>query len=83
MEEVEEQSPFDPADVYTEYCDPRRDEWMTKILPKVKAMPLRELMDRTGLSRSTIQAIRAGRRPRAGNADLLSAIILACGGRAS
>ena len=64
LEEVEEQSLLDPSDVYTEYPDPRRDEWATKILPKLKAMPLRELMERTGLPRSTLQAIRAGRRPR-------------------
>ena len=63
LEEVEEQSLLDPGDVYTEYPDPRRDEWATKILPRLKAVPLRELMQRTGLPRSTLQAIRAGRRP--------------------
>ena len=63
LEEVEEQSLLDPSDVYTEYPDPRRDEWATKILPKLKAMPMRELIEQTGLSRSTLQAIRAGRRP--------------------
>ncbi len=62
-EEVEEQSLFDSDAVYTEYPDPRRDEWATRILPKLKAMPLRELMQRTGLPRSTLQAVRAGRRP--------------------
>jgi hypothetical protein len=63
LEEVEEQSLLDPSDVYTEYPDPRRNEWATKILPRIKTMPLRELMERTGLPRSTLQAIRAGRRP--------------------
>ncbi len=63
LEEVEEQSLLDPNDVYTEYPDPRRDEWTVKILPKIKALPLRELMQRTGMARSTLQAIRAGRRP--------------------
>jgi hypothetical protein len=71
LEEVEEQSLLDPSDVYTEYVDPRRDEWATKILPKLKAMPLRELMERTGLPRSTLQAIRAGRRPHRGSRTLL------------
>ena len=48
LEEVEEQSLLDPSDVYTYYADPRRDEWAMKILPKLKAMPLRELIERTG-----------------------------------
>jgi hypothetical protein len=71
LEEVEEQSLLDPSDVYNEYVDPRRDEWATEILPKLKAMPLRELMERTGLPRSTVQAIRAGRRPHRRNLALL------------
>ncbi len=74
LEEVEEQSLLDPGDVYTEYPDPRRDEWATKILPELKAMPLRELMERTGLPRSTLQAIRAGRRPRAKIQSMLISI---------
>jgi hypothetical protein len=65
LEQVEEQSLTDPTAAYTVYPDPRRDEWAAKILPKLKAMPLRELMERTGLPRSTLQAIRAGRRPHA------------------
>jgi hypothetical protein len=75
LEEVEEQSLLDPGDVYTEYPDPRRDEWATKVLPRLKAMPLRQLMERTGLPRSTLQAIRAGRRPHARNLDVLRLIV--------
>lgn len=63
LEEVQEQSLLDPDAVYTEYPDPRRNEWATRVLPKLKAMPLRELMGRTALPRSTLQAIRGGRRP--------------------
>ena len=76
LEEVEEQSLLDPSDVYAEYPDSRRDEWATKILPRLKAMPLRELMERTGLPRSTIQAIRAGRRPRDVTEHLLTGFLL-------
>jgi len=75
LEEVEEQSLLDPSDVYIEYPDPRRDEWATKILPKLKAVPLRELMERTGLPRSTLQAIRAGRRPHKAARRKLSYIV--------
>jgi len=56
-------------------ADPPRDEWATKILPKLKAMPLRELRERTGLRRSTLQAIRAGRRPHAANARRLVRVL--------
>src|SRR5262249_4291374 len=30
--------------VYTEYPDPRRDEWKTKILPAIKELPLSRLV---------------------------------------
>jgi hypothetical protein len=36
---------------------------MNKILPRLKAMPMRDLMMRTGLSRRALQMIRAGRNP--------------------
>lgn len=74
LEEVEEQSLLEASDVYTEYVDSRRDEWATKILPRLKAMPMRELMERSGLPRSTLQAIRAGRRPHPERAKLLAAV---------
>ncbi|MGA8534268.1 MAG: hypothetical protein WB615_09200 [Candidatus Tumulicola sp.] len=57
FEEVAEQS-ADPATAYTEYVDPRRDEWATKILPKIKAMPLREACTGTGSSRAQMQRYR-------------------------
>ena len=74
LEEVEEQSVTDVSDVYVEYPDPRRDEWATKILPKLKAMPLRKLMELSRMSRAALQAIRAGRRPHAQNAGRLTQI---------
>ena len=37
LEEVEEQSLFDPSDVYTEYPDPLRDEWSNKWLPMLRS----------------------------------------------
>ncbi|MGA7283658.1 MAG: hypothetical protein WBW87_03870 [Candidatus Cybelea sp.] len=76
LEEVEEQSLLDPSDVYTEYPDSRRDEWATKILPQLKAMPLRDLIAKSALPRSTLQAIRAGRRPHRRIASLLTGLLL-------
>ncbi len=83
LEEVEEQSLFDPSDVYTEYPDPRRDEWATKILPRLKAMPMAELEKQTGLSRSTLQAIRAGRRPHRHNRNTLIELVHRNGSRSA
>lgn len=75
LEEVEEQSLTDASDVYTEYRDPRRDDWVTKVLPMLKAMPMRELMELSGMSRAALKAIRAGRRPHEGNAVRLTQIV--------
>jgi hypothetical protein len=75
LEEVEEGSVPDAGDVYTEYPDQGRDEWATVILPKLKAMPMQELIEQSGLSRRALQMIRAGRRPASRNQHLLSAIV--------
>ena len=60
LEEVEEQSLLVPSDVYTEYPDPRRDEWDSKWLPMLRSKAVPELENR-GVSRATIYAARAGR----------------------
>jgi hypothetical protein len=46
LEDVEEGSVSGTADVYTEYPDPRRDEWATKILPALRRLRLSELAPR-------------------------------------
>ena len=61
--------------VYTEYPDPRRDEWATMILPKLKAMSTRELMEKSGLSERALQMIRAGRRPSSRNRLVLARVV--------
>lgn len=75
LEDVQEGSASDAADVYTEYPDQRRDNWMTETLPKLRAMPMQELIEQSGLSRRALQMIRAGRRPASRNQHLLSAIV--------
>jgi hypothetical protein len=47
--------------VYTEYPDPRRDEWQTKIWPALKKPPLDLLVKMSGLSRRAIIDLRGGR----------------------
>jgi hypothetical protein len=63
LEDAEAGLLHDTESAYTEYPDPRRDEWATKILPALRKMKVSRLMAETGLSRATIQAIRGGRRP--------------------
>jgi len=50
-------------EVYTEYPDPRRDEWATKILPALKKAPLEQVVKMCNgeLSRRMIIDTRAGR----------------------
>jgi hypothetical protein len=60
LEEVEEGGVPDVSDVYTEYPDPRRDEWETKWLPLLRSTPVPTLLGQ-GVSRATIYAARAGR----------------------
>jgi hypothetical protein len=62
--------------VYTEYVDPSRDEWQTKILPVLKRLPLARLIRESGLSRRALMDVRAGRsRPHIKNQERLIAIV--------
>lgn len=80
LEEVAEGSVPDAGDVYTEYPDPQREreEWVTMILPRLRAVSMRVLMERSGLSRRALQVIRAGRRPNAKNRSKLVRVLLRC-----
>jgi hypothetical protein len=64
--------------VYTEYADPKRDEWITKIQPALKKPPLHLLVRACGerLSRRELIELRAGRsRPHRTTQELLTAIL--------
>ena len=74
LEAVEEGGVPSESDVYTIFNDPGRDEWKHNILPCLKALPMQELMDLTGLSRRALQMIRAGRKPQRANATLLAKV---------
>jgi len=63
---------------YTEYVDPKRDEWTTKIQPALKKAKLRVLVKECGnrLSRRELIELRAGRsRPHRKNRELLTVIV--------
>jgi len=72
LEEVEAGLVHSLQNVYTEYPDPKRDEWKTKILPALKNAPRHLLVKNTPLSRTEITDIRAGRvRPHPKNQKLI------------
>ena len=63
--------------VYTEYPDERRDEWQVKVLPALKRIPVPELIKGSGLSRSALFEVLAGRsRPHPKNRELLEGIAM-------
>ncbi len=50
----------DLDEVLTEYKDPKRDTWVTEVLPRLRITPVQDLVETTGLSRREIFRIRAG-----------------------
>lgn len=75
LEEVDAGTIHSVEQTYTNYEDPSRDDWTTKILPVIKSMPMAQLQKASGLSRSALQAIRAGRRPHRANMERLMALV--------
>ena len=76
LEEVDAGLMHSAANIYTEYLDPRRDEWQTKTLPVLKKLPSTFLAKKSGLSLSTIKDAMSSRsRPYQRNRELLAAII--------
>ncbi len=64
LESVEEGMVHSEQNVYTEYADPRRTEWIIKIRPALKKTKLKALVKACGksLSRREIIELRAGRK---------------------
>jgi len=76
IEEIEAGVIHSPESVYTEYPDPHRDEWETRVLPVLKTIPIGALMRFSGRSRSMLERALAGRsRPRKRNQHLLKSIL--------
>jgi hypothetical protein len=76
LEEIEAGVIHSPESVYTEYPDPRREEWQTKILPLLKEIPVAALMRISGRSRSMLVRAMAGRsRPCRKNRELLKSML--------
>ena len=79
MENVESGQEHSEKHVYTEYADPKRTEWITKIQPALKKAKLTVLVKacRKRLSRREIIELRAGRskKPHHKTQELLAAIL--------
>ena len=76
IEDVESGLVHSETDIYTEYVDPKRDEWETKIRPALKKVSLSKLVKLSGLSRRAIIDLRMGRsRPHRENQKLLTAML--------
>src|SRR5712692_8448626 len=76
LEDVESGMIHSAQNVYTEYPDPRRDEWQTKIVPALNKVRLALLEKMSGLSRRMLIKARTGRtRPHGKNRELLGSIV--------
>jgi hypothetical protein len=76
LEEVESGLIHSEQSVYTNYPDMRRDDWTTTILPALRKAQLAHLVKLSGLSRSTLIEVRAGRsRPHRKNQERLLAVL--------
>ena len=82
MESVDEGMEHSERNIYTEYADPRRSEWITKIQPALKKAKLAVLIKACGkrLSRREIIELRAGRKkPHRRTQELLKAVLTGFG----
>jgi hypothetical protein len=62
--------------VYTEYPDPRRNQWQSRLLPALKKIPVASLIKLSRKSRSMLTRARRGKSiPRKKNQELLASIL--------
>jgi hypothetical protein len=78
LESVEEGTAHSEVNVYTEYVDPKRTEWIAKIQPVLKKPPLHVLVKacEKQISRRELIELRAGRsKPHRKTQELLESIL--------
>lgn len=78
LEDVDAGLVHSERSAYTEYIDPKRDEWASKIQPALKKAPLSVLVKECGkrLSRRELIELRASRsKPHRKNRELLESIL--------
>jgi hypothetical protein len=77
LEDVEAGLIHSEHGVYTEYTDPRRDEWTVKVLPALRQIPIADLVKESGMSRSALFEVLAGRsRPHRRNRERLATVCI-------
>ena len=65
-----------PSEVYSEYCDPRRDEWINKVVPALNKVSLVVLVKQTGLSKRGLIRLRKGQsKPHASNRHVILRVL--------
>lgn len=75
LEDVESGLIHDECETYTEYPDPRFDEWEKTTRPQIKKLPIPLIESETGFSRRMIIEVRSGRsRPHRKNQQVLKAL---------
>ena len=82
LESVDEGMVHSQHNVYTDYADPRRTEWIVKIQPALKKAKLKILVNacKDKMSRREIIELRAGRsKPRRKTQELQVAILKSLG----
>jgi hypothetical protein len=72
LDDVDAGLVHESAAAYTEYPDPRHDEWQMVIFPAMKRASLKDLVVETGRSPTMLKAARAGRRPHPKNMRLIA-----------
>jgi hypothetical protein len=76
LEDVKSGLVHSAQSVYTEYSDPKRDEWQLKIRPALKKIPLKLLVESSGMSRRALIDLRACRsRPHRKNREMLTTVV--------
>jgi hypothetical protein len=76
LEDVEAGLIHSTGSVYTEYCDPQRDEWATKLKPALEKPELSLLEKEMPFSRRTLSDWRAGRsRPHRKNWERITKVL--------
>jgi len=78
LESVDEGMVHSEQNVYTDYADPKRTGWMTKIQPALENAKLKALVKACGskLSRREIIELRAGRsKPHRKSHELLASVL--------
>lgn len=76
LEDVEAGLIHSEQSAYTEYPDPRRDEWQTNVIPALRNIALTILEEQTGLSRRMLIKARTGRaRPHPKNQEVIKTVL--------